>query len=181
MMDKSHCFMNTGDELEFAQFYDFSQYFESIIHDLPKVQVQQEESEEKPKKPNQDEDWEEVDIEDANEEDLFVKDGFQTPSKSESSASFSIIDSKDGSAQKKSQAAQSSEFTLLEPKSNTTEIKIPFNDQNFCGESVSSIPHNEGLKQGKKVLTKEEAYSRLNIKKPELLSTGEVRLPNGKV
>ncbi len=56
-----------------------------------------------------------MDIEDANEEDLSLKEGFHTPSKTESSASFSIIDSREGSEQKKSQTHQSSDFTLLEP------------------------------------------------------------------
>ncbi|CDW85331.1 zinc finger protein 622-like [Stylonychia lemnae] len=213
MMDKSHCFMSVNDEHEYQLFYDFSKLFQlenssnsaqvENVKQSDNVDKKQEDNSEfqnidmkdlslnqTPQKNNEDA-WEDVDLEDANEEELKMKDIeliMSTPSKSEKSESehFSIISESNGQTESSQPngngngtVQSQSDFTLINPQSNTTEVKNSFqSNKQFCAESVSSI---KGPTQEQTGLSRNEAWQRLNIGQPELLETGEIRLPNGKI
>ena len=66
MMDKTHCFMNIEDEHEYERFYDFSKTYEG----LPEVAKKAETKDEGKEEVNGEGEWEDVDIEDANEEEI---------------------------------------------------------------------------------------------------------------
>ena len=65
MIDKSHCFMNPEDEHEYAKFYDFSIAYK----EFQKKNVEAEGLKDENKKEGEQE-WEDVDFEDANDEEL---------------------------------------------------------------------------------------------------------------
>lgn len=69
MLDKGHCFMNVDDEEEYQKFYDFSKSYQNYEHLLIPNETPGEDG-----PAQQDsfkaEEWEDVDVEDAQEEDL---------------------------------------------------------------------------------------------------------------
>ena len=95
--------------------------------------------------------------------------------------------------------AQSSSFTLIDTgakSSNITKSQNKTESFHIIGDSASSIADEKGPqstisytsaldkvlnrtnKQGK---TRQEAFDNLDIKKAELLPTGEIKLPSGKI
>eukprot|EP00347_Sterkiella_histriomuscorum_P017477 403349212 len=228
MMDKSHCFMNPTDEHEYQSFYDFGKLYEKLkesnagTNDAtsqseevknqsnPLVQTPTKSSQSKPQK-TLEEAWEDIDIEDANEDELSHKSHdfiLSTPQKSvnEDSDKFSIISDSDGQASQSQQTSNqgdfinvgtnsnaSEKFSLINPQSNTTivnrsentnQIQTGQSNQAFENQSqkqfdcVSSI---QGPTQEKKGLSRAEAWQRLHMRQPELLESGEIKLPSGRM
>lgn len=83
---------------------------------------------------------------------------------SQSDPQFSVISESD---------PITSTFSKID-KSTPTNAK----GEQFCTDSISSIKEAKKAKQGK---TREEAMLGLNIKKAELMETGEIKLGNGKI
>ena len=65
MIDKQHTFMNMEDEHEYEQFYDFSKTYE----DHPQA-AKQEPKQKEAKEDEEDPEWEDVDLEDANDDEV---------------------------------------------------------------------------------------------------------------
>lgn len=93
MVDKQHCFMNPDDEREYEEFYDFSiAYAQYPQKEKPELEKLNEADEAK----ENNEEWEDVDFEDADEEEVKkeVAEIKIEAGESNSEGSFSIIDSK---------------------------------------------------------------------------------------
>lgn len=103
MIDKGHCMMNTDDfEEEFEPFYDFSgTYEENFVgktledFDLSEEQVaSNSQTEVKPQIESikeQDDEWEDIDLEDGNEEHKEQSSDYSLISKPKSSSEFTLL------------------------------------------------------------------------------------------
>jgi hypothetical protein len=162
MIDKQHTFMNMEDEHEYEDFYDFSKTYENHPNAI-QVSSKKEKKDGDGDSEAVGEQWEDVDFEDADEVEEVDEDEEEKVDtvKDSDSQSFDIIDTpkKDGDAG---------------TPSFTQEDK-PVSER-FGAESVSSIKQEK--RKGK---TREEAKLGLDIKKAELLDTGEIKLGNGRI
>ncbi len=140
-------------------------------------------------------DWEDVDCDDGEMEVLDEvaseeEDSADMPSREESKANssgfviigeqsqpsvndFSVIDSKN----KESEASKTESYHVIGDSASSIaeDAKGPKSHTSY-----SSALHNviNGQRKGK---TRREAFQNLDIKQAELLSTGEIKLPNGKI
>ena len=166
MLDKGHSFMNLEDEHEYEQFYDFSKTYEGHpeVENLIKVTKTEEESPaEKKAKASSDkphDEWEDVDFEDANEDEV------AEDKKSESQFSVITEDNKPD--------VENSSFTIIDTSDKKDVTKNPFHNEE---DTLSSIKDDK-VKKG---VTREEARLGLKIKPAQLLETGEILLSNGNI
>jgi hypothetical protein len=148
--------MNIEDEEEYERFYDFSKTYENHP-DAIKVAGETdkkedgEEGKDVVKVSNHDE-WEDIDVEDAKEEEIAEDMDENEGSDDEEKKSVSSIS--EGSGVAKSESSDPV-FSII---SDDNKAKI--------------------AKKGK---SREEAALGLNIKKAELLDSGEIKLGNGKI
>ena len=116
----------------------------------------------------------------------------------EDSDSWEEVDGEDGEMEEIEEVneQESGSSNNEESKSATTMINTGNAPEEVIGDSASSIAANsktgksmsshssaiaQALKSGKKGKTRAEAFANLDIKQAELLSTGEIKLPNGKI
>ena len=107
------------------------------------------------KQEGSDDEWDDCDVEDGESDDDITEEN-----KKEGTESFSEVS--------KPNTSTSKGFSLVD-KPDT---------EDFCGESVSSIVSKSTARKG---LTREEAFLGLNIKKAEIMPTGEIKLGTGKI
>lgn len=186
MMDKSHCFMNVGDEHEYEQYYDFSRTYgdHSTAEEDNTEGGAEAKPEKKVKEPKEGGDeWEDVDVEDGDEdEESSDEEGKKTETPSKSESAFSVVTDDDKNP-------SSSKFTLVEggaSSSSKTFQNVEKDSGVIIEDSLSSIKSGGadtfgGKAPTKKGLTREEARLGLKVKPAELLETGEILLPNGKI
>lgn len=163
MIDTSHCFMNMEDEDEYLEYYDFSKTYENhpLLNKAQEIRAIKESEEEG----EEGEEWEDCDVEDMNSEE----------------AEAELVDHEDievdssGKGTNGSQVVGESE-EAKKSDSSFADVSAP-QSSDFGIESLSSIKSKKS-KLGK---TREEVFLGLDIKKAELMSTGEVRLGNGKI
>lgn len=162
MIDKTHTFINLEDDHEYESFYDFGKTYEehpNAIQIKDDQQVTPTKGDGKTESVGQE--WEDIDLEDANEEEVKDEGEIEGQKKlDDETQSFSIVDTPETPKQEADNVPSSSD---VKP-------------DNFGAESVSSI--RQDARKGK---TREEAALGLNIKQAELMDTGEIRLPNGKI
>lgn len=186
MIDMGHCMMNEDDEEEYEQFYDYARTYVNMGLKMNlAIEAPKEESKKRAVKDSgdqSDDSWEDVDMESDDEENEVIQEVDENEEmeeqKTQSQAateSFEIID-----ASQKSQTTES--FTVVD-KMNEDESSITAGSNTEDTPSVGSTFDMAKVKQGRKKtgMTRQEAFDALDIEKPELLSTGEVRLPSGKV
>jgi hypothetical protein len=190
MIDKGHCFMNIEDEEEYERFYDFSKTYENHP-DAIKVAGETdkkedgEEGKDVVKVSNHDE-WEDIDVEDAKEEEIAEDMDENEGSDDEEKKSVSSIS--EGSGVAKSESSDPV-FSIISddnkgPTSSFEKVdmtesgKKNLDSEQFSTNSFSSINKAKIAKKGK---SREEAALGLNIKKAELLDSGEIKLGNGKI
>lgn len=162
MIDKTHTFINLADDHEYESFYDFGKTYEAHPNAIQMEENQQATpTKGDGKTPSVGHEWEDIDFEDANEEEVKDKAEIEGEKKlDDETQSFSIVDTPETPKNEEGNVPSSSE---VKP-------------DNFGAESVSSI--KQDARKGK---TREEAALGLNIKQAELMDTGEIRLPNGKI
>mmetsp|Transcript_8207 Transcript_8207/g.13747 ORF Transcript_8207/g.13747 Transcript_8207/m.13747 type:complete len:282 (+) Transcript_8207:579-1424(+) len=188
MMDKGHCHLNMEDEDEYVDFYDFSKTYENhplLIKDvasnaIEEAKVEEEEKDAgdvktKKKKRGEDEDWEDCDFEDiVSEEERVDTDQQSTSTKKE----FQIVSETESFSEVNKVSESGQSFSIVDK----TVEKGKGDDTSSAAFGIESVSSIQGkAESAKKGLTREEVFLGLNIKKAELLSTGEVRLGNGKL
>jgi hypothetical protein len=187
MRDVGHCMMPYDGTDEFEAFYDFSR----LYRDLPKKTLaitskaedkkanKSKEGDNKEKGDDEEEsdDWATEDEESADE----IEEA--DPAEEEDSESFEVIS--------KSKGNTTESFTLInktEQDTRSFEV-IEASESSIAGEEDSAAVRSissqySGLNAAlakRKGKTRQEAFNALNIEKVELLDTGELRLPSGKI
>lgn len=204
MMDKSHCFMNVGDEHEYQQYYDFSKTYEGHPDAMPqkpkrqvvaKKQVDGEVPSSDQESGKEVEEWEDVDVEDddnefqdVDEEEEEDDDELKKHESHKSEPSFSVI------TDDQHQTPSKGDFTLVDggqsssagnhaQTSSFQNISDRKDGSKFVEDSLSSIKGGETVdgRNKKRGMTKEEAMIGLKVKSAQLLETGEILLGNGKI
>ena len=183
MRDCGHCMMPYEGTEEFEAFYDFSRLYRDLPSKVPAICAKQEEEKSKKQKAEaegeedgESDDWATEDEESADE----IEEA--DPSDEEDSESFEVISKNKGNT--------TESFTVIsKPGENTKSFEvIEPSESSIAGEDEAAIrsisSHYSGLNAAlgkRKGKTRQEAFNALNIEKVELLNTGELRLPSGKI
>lgn len=195
MIDKGHCMMNMEDEDEYVDFYDFSKTYENhpLLVKKEEIAGQDEAIDEKQEEEDERSDgsWSYCDEEDLGSDEEVGPEQVQlqapgTADAAKSSQSFSIVDGPQAES-------SSASFQIVDGKQSKAGGDGS-TTQDFGIESLSSIQGKDdgpesssqhsftkkasSAKTGK---TREEVFLGLDIKRAELLPSGEVRLGNGKI
>ena len=178
MIDCRHCVMNDADEAEYAPYYDYARQYENMGL-LPKLEAPKEEEKNEKGAEGEDgwEDLEDADLEsvedevvDHNDLEVVVEEASSKSSVKEESSDIAAVDKTD-----------TPNKSVIDQIGNTEESSIAESKEDT--PSIGSFNLNAVLKrrQVKGGMTRMEAYKALQIEKPTILSTGEIKLANGKI
>ena len=148
-------------------------------------------------------DWEDIDCDDGEMEDVEEVNSDQERSsdtEDQKSSDFVVLSENSSSAKGQEQQPSTSSFSIIKTQAQSSNQNEEEKTESFLqiGDSASSIGNADeargpastcsyssaiqnALKNGKRGKTRQEAFQNLDIKQAELLSTGEIKLPNGKI
>jgi len=172
--------MNDDDEAEYAPYYDYARQYENMGL-LPKLEAPKEMVEEEDKGEKEEGDgWEDVlddaDIESGEEEvvdhedlEVVVEEESNKTEDKEESSGISEVD--------KTNTPNES----IADKIGNSESSIADKSEDVPSKSSFSLEAVLKRRQGKGGMTRVEAFNALSLEKPEMLSTGEIKLASGKI